>query len=315
MTTPPPSWEDVAWMREQWPQLSGTPFVLKGVGRVDDAKRAVDAGVAAISVSNHGGNNLDGTPAAIRLLNPIANAVGDQVEVLMDGGVRRGSDVVKALALGARAVLIGRAYLWGLAANGQAGVENVLDVLRGGIDSALLGLGVSSVDELDPEHLLVPDGFHRLGRLGDPAAPSAAGTPMASATHRPSSERGLVLVPVGSIEQHGPHLPLDTDTTIAVAVADGVAGELPGAWVAPPLSYGSSGEHQSFAGTASIGTEALTQVAVELVRSLRTWADRVVFVNAHGGNLAAAERPPTRSSGCRARRRTSTCTPASPRPR
>ena len=160
MTTPPPSWEDVAWMRDQWGQISGTPFLLKGVARVDDARRAVDAGVDAISVSNHGGNNLDGTPAAIRLLHPIATAVGDQVEVLMDGGVRRGSDVVKALALGARAVLIGRAYLWGLAANGQAGVENVLDILRGGIDSALLGLGLSSIDELDPETLLVPDGFH-----------------------------------------------------------------------------------------------------------------------------------------------------------
>jgi isopentenyl diphosphate isomerase/L-lactate dehydrogenase-like FMN-dependent dehydrogenase len=120
----------------------------------------VDAGVAAISVSNHGGNNLDGTPAAVRLLHPIADAVGDQVEVLMDGGIRRGSDVVKALALGARAVLIGRAYLWGLAANGQAGVENVLDVLRSGIDSALLGLGLSSIDELTPETLLVPEDFH-----------------------------------------------------------------------------------------------------------------------------------------------------------
>jgi pre-mycofactocin synthase len=161
MTTTPPSWEDVAWMRQQWSDISGTPFVLKGVARVDDAKRAVDAGVAAISVSNHGGNNLDGTPAAIRLLHPIARAVGEDVEVLMDGGVRRGSDVVKALALGARAVLIGRAYLWGLAANGQAGVENVLDILRGGIDSALLGLGLSSIDELTPETLLVPEGFHR----------------------------------------------------------------------------------------------------------------------------------------------------------
>ena len=147
-------------MRQTWADLSGTPFVLKGVARVDDARRAVDAGVDAISVSNHGGNNLDGTPAAIRLLHPIATAVGDQVEVLMDGGVRRGSDVVKALALGARSVLIGRAYLWGLAANGQAGVENVLDILRGGIDSALLGLGLSSIDELAPETLVVPDGFH-----------------------------------------------------------------------------------------------------------------------------------------------------------
>ena len=122
-------------MRETW----GGPFMLKGVGRIDDARRAVDAGVTAISVSNHGGNNIDGTPAPIRMLPGIAGAVGDQVEVLMDGGIRRGSDVVKAVALGARAVMIGRAYLWGLAANGQAGVENVLDVLRGGIDSALLG--------------------------------------------------------------------------------------------------------------------------------------------------------------------------------
>jgi heme/flavin dehydrogenase (mycofactocin system) len=169
MTTPPPSWDDVAWMREQWHQISGRPFMLKGVCRVDDAMRAVDLGAAALSVSNHGGNNLDGTPAAIRMVKPIADAVGDQIEVVMDGGIRRGSDVVKAVALGARAVMIGRAYLWGLAANGQAGVENVLDVLRSGVDSALMGLGVASVDELTPEHLLVPEGFHRA--LGVPATP------------------------------------------------------------------------------------------------------------------------------------------------
>jgi len=175
MTTTPPSWDDVAWMRDTWAQLSGTPFVLKGVCRVDDALRAVDAGCAGISVSNHGGNNLDGTPAAIRMVKPIAEAVGEQLEVLMDGGIRRGSDVVKAVALGARAVLIGRAYLWGLAANGQAGVENVLDVLRSGIDSTLLGLGLSSIDELDPapaaQQLLVPDGFHRALGAPEPARP------------------------------------------------------------------------------------------------------------------------------------------------
>ncbi|HEX8005158.1 MAG TPA: pre-mycofactocin synthase MftD [Trebonia sp.] len=156
----PPSWEDVAWLREQW----GGPFMLKGVTRIDDAKRAVDAGVTAISVSNHGGNNLDGTPATIRLLPDIARAVGDQVEVLMDGGVRRGGDVAKALALGARAVMIGRAYLWGLAANGQAGVENVLDLMRSSLDAALLGLGHSSISELTPDDLVIPPGFtHRLG--------------------------------------------------------------------------------------------------------------------------------------------------------
>ncbi|MDH6197895.1 heme/flavin dehydrogenase (mycofactocin system) [Mycobacterium frederiksbergense] len=163
MGTPPPTWEDIAWLREQW----GGPFLLKGMVRVDDAKRAVDAGVSAITVSNHGGNNLDGTPAAIRCLPAIADAVGDQVEVLLDGGIRRGSDVVKAVALGARAVMIGRAYLWGLAANGQAGVENVLDILSGGIDSALRGLAKSSIHELTREDILVPDGFTRT--LGVPA--------------------------------------------------------------------------------------------------------------------------------------------------
>jgi pre-mycofactocin synthase len=157
MQTPPPTWEDVAWLREQW----GGVFMLKGVSRVDDAKRAVDAGVSAISVSNHGGNNLDGTPATIRLLPAVADAVGSQVEVLLDGGVRRGSDVVKALALGARAVMIGRAYLWGLAANGQSGVENVLDILRNGLDSALLGLGKSSVHDLSREDVIIPPGFLR----------------------------------------------------------------------------------------------------------------------------------------------------------
>lgn len=157
MRSVPPSWDDVAWLCQQW----GGPFMLKGVTRIDDAKRAVDAGVTAISVSNHGGNNLDGTPATIRFLPDIARAVGDQVEVLLDGGVRRGGDVVKALALGARAVMIGRACLWGLAASGQAGVENVLDLLRSGIDACLLGLGHATIAELSPEDLVIPPGFTR----------------------------------------------------------------------------------------------------------------------------------------------------------
>ena len=157
METPPATWDDVAWIREQW----GGPLMLKGVSRVDDARRAVDAGVSAISVSNHGGNNLDGTPAPIRALPAVADAVGDRVELVLDGGIRRGSDVVKALALGAKAVMIGRAYLWGLAAEGQAGVENVLDILRSGIDSALLGLGRSSVHELVPADIVMPTGFSR----------------------------------------------------------------------------------------------------------------------------------------------------------
>ncbi|MAT03696.1 MAG: alpha-hydroxy-acid oxidizing enzyme [Acidimicrobiaceae bacterium] len=157
MGTPPPTWDDIAWLRGQW----GGEFMVKGIMRVDEAKRAVDTGATAISVSNHGGNNLDGTPSPLRVLPGIAAAVGDQVDVVMDGGIRRGSDVVKALALGAKATMIGRAYLWGLAANGQAGVENVLDVLRMGIDSAMLGLGKSSIDDLSPADLIIPDHFER----------------------------------------------------------------------------------------------------------------------------------------------------------
>jgi heme/flavin dehydrogenase (mycofactocin system) len=164
MQSEPPSWDDLRWLRAQW----DGPFLLKGIMRVDDALRAVEIGASAISVSNHGGNNLDGTPASVRALPAVAEAVGDRIEVLLDGGIRRGSDVVKALALGARAVMIGRASLWGLAAAGQQGVENVLDILRNGIDSALLGLGHSSVEQLSPADILVPEGFER--RLGVPEA-------------------------------------------------------------------------------------------------------------------------------------------------
>src|ERR1700747_1683114 len=167
--TPAPSGDDVAVLRQLW----GGPFLVKGITRVDDAQRAVDAGATAVSVSNHGGNDMDGTPATIRALPAVAAPVGGQVEVLLDGGIRRGGDVVKALALGAKAVMIGRAYLWGLAANGQAGVENVLDILRGGIDSALLGLGQATIADLTPGDLVIPPGFTRTlggdGPVLDPA--------------------------------------------------------------------------------------------------------------------------------------------------
>ncbi|WP_298208951.1 pre-mycofactocin synthase MftD [Ferrimicrobium sp.] len=155
MRTPPPTWQDLAWLREQWEG----PFMIKGVTRVQDARRARDIGATAISVSNHGGNNLDSTPATIRCLPPIVDAVGDDIEVLLDGGVRRGSDVVKALALGARAVMIGRPYLWGLAAGGALGVTNVLEILRAGVSETLYALGKASVTELDRADVIVPDGF------------------------------------------------------------------------------------------------------------------------------------------------------------
>jgi L-lactate dehydrogenase (cytochrome) len=155
MGSAPPTWEDLAWLREQW----GGPFMIKGITRPDDARRAVDIGATAISVSNHGGNNLDSTPATIRCLPGVADAVGDQIEVLLDGGIRRGSDVVKALALGAHAVMIGRAYLWGMAAGGERGVTNVIEILRQGVSETLLGLGKASIRDLSPEDVIVPDGF------------------------------------------------------------------------------------------------------------------------------------------------------------
>jgi pre-mycofactocin synthase len=155
MGSAPPTWEDLAWLREQW----GGPFMIKGITRPDDARRAVDIGATAISVSNHGGNNLDSTPATIRCLPGVADAVGDQIEVLLDGGIRRGSDVVKALALGAHAVMIGRAYLWGMAAGGERGVTNVIEILRQGISETMLGLGKASIRDLSPDDVIVPDGF------------------------------------------------------------------------------------------------------------------------------------------------------------
>jgi heme/flavin dehydrogenase (mycofactocin system) len=155
MATPPPSWHDIAGLIEEW----GGEFMVKGIGRPDEAKRAVQAGATAISVSNHGGNNIDSSPAPIRVLPEVVDAVGSEIQVIMDGGIRRGSDVVKALAFGAEAVMIGRAYLWGLAANGQTGVENVLDILRSGMDATMLGMGKSGIADLSPDDISTPRDF------------------------------------------------------------------------------------------------------------------------------------------------------------
>ncbi len=153
--TPPPTREDLAWLRATYPG----PLLVKGVYRVEDAQVLADLGVTAVSVSNHGGNNLDGTPSPLRALGEVVAAVGDRVEVYLDGGVRRGSDVAKALALGAHGVLVGRAYLFGLAAAGTAGVANVIDLLASGLRATLRGLGHATLDELGPGDLRVPPGF------------------------------------------------------------------------------------------------------------------------------------------------------------
>ena len=145
------TWEDLRWIREAW----CGPVVIKGVLTADDARRSLDEGASAIVVSNHGGRQLDGVPASLRVLPEIVAAVNGRAEVLMDGGVRRGSDVVKAICLGARAVLIGRAYAYGLAAAGQAGVARALEILRTDVERTLKLLGCASIDALDSSYVHV----------------------------------------------------------------------------------------------------------------------------------------------------------------
>jgi heme/flavin dehydrogenase (mycofactocin system) len=155
MSTPVPTWSDVQWLREQW----GAPFVVKGLCRGEEAKRAVDIGADAIVVSNHGGNNLDSTYASIRVLPAVARAVKGQAEVWFDGGIRRGMDVAKALALGADVVLVGRLWIFGLAAGGQQGVQDLLEMIRDGLHWSLVGLGHRSFRDLSPDDVVAPDGF------------------------------------------------------------------------------------------------------------------------------------------------------------
>jgi L-lactate dehydrogenase (cytochrome) len=146
------TWADLEWIRNLWQG----PIVVKGVLTGDDARRAVDAGAAAISVSNHGGRQLDCVYPSLRALPEVVEAVGGQVEVWMDGGVRRGSDIVKALCLGAQAVLCGRAYAYGLAAAGEAGVTRAIEILRADLERTLRLLGCPSVSALDRSYVNIP---------------------------------------------------------------------------------------------------------------------------------------------------------------
>ena len=146
------SWDDFKWIREAWQG----PIVVKGVLTADDARRATDHGAAAMIVSNHGGRQLDGVAPTLRVLPELIAAAGPQVEVLLDGGIRRGSDVVKALCVGARAVLIGRAYAYGLGAAGAAGVARAIDILRSGIVRTMKLLGCASVRDLDRSLVHIP---------------------------------------------------------------------------------------------------------------------------------------------------------------
>jgi isopentenyl diphosphate isomerase/L-lactate dehydrogenase-like FMN-dependent dehydrogenase len=149
------TWDDLTWMRKHW----AGPIVIKGLLTGDDARRAVDAGAAAVVVSNHGGRQLDGVSASLRALPEVVAAVNGQVEVLMDGGIRRGSDIVKAICLGAKAVLCGRAYAYGLAAAGEAGVTRAIEILRADVDRTLKLLGCTSIAQLDRSYVDVPENW------------------------------------------------------------------------------------------------------------------------------------------------------------
>jgi isopentenyl diphosphate isomerase/L-lactate dehydrogenase-like FMN-dependent dehydrogenase len=149
------TWADLRWIREAWKG----PLVVKGVLTAEDARRSVDEGAAAISVSNHGGRQLDGVPASLRALPEVVEAVKGRIEVLMDGGVRRGADIVKAICMGARAVLCGRAYAYGLAAAGEAGVDRAVEILRTDLERTLRLLGCPSVADLDRSYVNVPKGW------------------------------------------------------------------------------------------------------------------------------------------------------------
>jgi L-lactate dehydrogenase (cytochrome) len=148
-------WDDLKWIRELW----NGRIMVKGVHTAEDARRVVDEGADALVVSNHGGRQLDGVPGSIRSLPEVVAAVGGQIEVLVDGGIRRGGDIVKALSLGARAVLVGRAYAYGLAAAGEAGVRRAIDILRSDMIRTMKLLGVSSIHDLNRSYVDVPAGW------------------------------------------------------------------------------------------------------------------------------------------------------------
>jgi len=149
------SWTDLKWIREQW----DGPIVMKGVMTVDDAKRSVDAGAQGIVVSTHAGRQLDGVAGSLRVLPGIVEAVGDKIEVLFDGGIRRGSDMVKAITLGAKAVLLGRGYAYGMAAAGDAGVERAIEIFRADLIRTLKLLGCPSISKLDLSYISIRPGF------------------------------------------------------------------------------------------------------------------------------------------------------------
>lgn len=166
-----PSWDDIAWLRRSW----DGPLFIKGITTVEDAESAAAAGADGIFVSNHGGRQLDGLPSTISTIPLIADAVGDRLDIVLDGGVRSGGDVVKAVALGAKAVAVGRSWVWGAAAAGQRGVAHVAEIYRTEIEETLMLLGCPNVSKLDRSLVNYPAEWNQLGSNARPEAPTVSG--------------------------------------------------------------------------------------------------------------------------------------------
>jgi L-lactate dehydrogenase (cytochrome) len=151
------TWQDLQWIKAAWPG----PIVAKGIITGDDARRALDRGCAGVIVSNHGGRQLDTCYPTVRALPEVVQAVGGQAPVLVDGGIRRGGDILKAICMGAQAILLGRAYAYGLAAEGGAGVAKAISILRADLERTMALLGVASLKELDGSFVDVPTQWQR----------------------------------------------------------------------------------------------------------------------------------------------------------
>ena len=176
------SWKDVEWIAGIWPGK----LILKGILDVEDARAAAKTGAAALVVSNHGGRQLDGAPSSISALPPIVDAVGSSIEILFDGGVRSGQDMMRAIALGARACLSGRAYIYGLGAGGQAGVARAIEIMRNELSVSMALTGVNSIDEIDRSVIAECRSKCGTGMRGGPEYPGNAESSILPYSHRPA---------------------------------------------------------------------------------------------------------------------------------
>ena len=288
------SWTDVDWLRSVW----DGPIVLKGVQTVADARLAADAGVEAIALSNHGGRQLDGAPATFPLVAPVADAVGGRTEIICDGGVRRGSDIVKAVAAGATAAMAGRAYLYGLGAAGERGVDRVLDWFHADVLRTMALLGAGTVDELDRRAAHAPDARLSAARTDHPDASSSsparsASTPPSSATIRTHRARSLSVFGATSTMRFDTTRPASTIAVVEMRLTASFCAVPAFRRVEPVSTSGPVSSRTARAPTSSSGVPGL--FAIPQVRQPRRRACRTPSTT--NGVVPLAASPTTVSSG------------------